>query len=389
MDSVNSSVLKNAIVAGSSGSKKPSVVYVDVGVDDFRKWCDFVERIAEGHQDRRCPWVFRGQSDASWQITSSFDRVLNPKGFYSAEYELDRIEQELLDIEDQSFSDFRSQIILLPDSDKYINNTMVSWFALVRHYGVPKRLIDFTRNPFVALYFAVDNGCDDYSICMANVFNTGNCKTRGEVGSSQSWMEIMQENRMVAEGIWNSSASAICMQKAADRSVVFLELETSEENKRIKAQEGLFMMPMLLSVPSCSFAEYLLNIPAFDRMKRFKLDYDDRMSQCYVNCSWRNCLCRSSEADEDLKRIRFSDFMEHWDLLSTMSCTIFRFNKETRRTAIREGLQERDVMPRRLFPAVKFACKIEQIAKTIALEIKAKESPIIAPFCYHNKLART
>ena len=87
--------------------------------------------------------------------------------------------------------------------------------------------------------------------------------------------------------------------------------------------------------------------------------------------------------------IGFSDFMEHWDLLSTMSCTIFRFNKETRRTAIREGLQERDVMPRRLFPAVKFACKIEQIAKTIALEIKAKESPIIAPFCYHNKLART
>jgi hypothetical protein len=145
MDSDNSNVIKNAVVAGSSVCKKPSVVYVDVGVDDFRKWCDFVERIAEGHQDRRCPWVFRGQSDASWQITSSLDRVLNPKGFYSAEYELDRIEQELLDIENQSFSDFRSQIILLPDSDKYIKNTMISWFALMQHYGVPTRLIDFTE----------------------------------------------------------------------------------------------------------------------------------------------------------------------------------------------------------------------------------------------------
>jgi hypothetical protein len=36
-------------------------------------------------------------------------------------------------------------------------STRLEWLAVMQHYGVPTRLIDLTRSPFIALYFAVRN----------------------------------------------------------------------------------------------------------------------------------------------------------------------------------------------------------------------------------------
>ena len=45
----------------------------------------------------------------------------------------------------------------------FIPRNDFEWMAVAQHSGMPTRLLDWTYNPLVAMYFAVENDCDTYS----------------------------------------------------------------------------------------------------------------------------------------------------------------------------------------------------------------------------------
>lgn len=182
------------------------------------KWEDF-DREIEKMLYRA--WLFRGQSNAKWDIKSSLYRlfqdvqpiVTSHKGrkrrFVRDEYEKILIKQ------------FQTNAHLylnaLPDK---LNN--VEWLAIMQHYGAPTRLIDTTFSPHVAAYFALEQGSED---CCVYAFKHARFCEMDEAS-----LNLKDYKKRIFEG-----------HKGEESFLVPYEPEMA--NERIVAQQGCFLIP--------------------------------------------------------------------------------------------------------------------------------------------------
>jgi hypothetical protein len=90
-------------------------------------------------------WLCRGQSAPYRNLVSSIERKPRQK--------LSRAEK--LSLERQSIDIFRSTARFFADQgEKDALNEDIAALMVLQHYGVPTRLLDWSRSPFVAAYFA-------------------------------------------------------------------------------------------------------------------------------------------------------------------------------------------------------------------------------------------
>ena len=116
-------------------------------------------------------WVFRGHASSNWRLTNTLERqykslfqesfdekikcMKNAKSALRKYYsrsdgfvinKLEIIEKRLID-------GFKKNI----GEDCAQDSSMVKYMALMQHYGLPTRLLDFSRSPSIALFFALCN----------------------------------------------------------------------------------------------------------------------------------------------------------------------------------------------------------------------------------------
>lgn len=95
---------------------------------------------------------FRGQADASWELKPSAGRSIEQGGLYDSS---------------KSHDDFyQTESVLLQrfkrDGYPFVQRVLTDWEAITlgQHHNLPTRLLDWTSNPLVAVFFAAESHPD-------------------------------------------------------------------------------------------------------------------------------------------------------------------------------------------------------------------------------------
>jgi hypothetical protein len=110
-------------------------------------WSQF-HRHASRAAGQGLPVLFRGEPKSDWTLIPSIARDTQAA-----------MHADVSPLEDALLRDFRLAVAPILEVDP---SSEMEWLFLAQHYGVPTRLLDWTTNPMVALFFAVEahDNCD-------------------------------------------------------------------------------------------------------------------------------------------------------------------------------------------------------------------------------------
>lgn len=116
-------------------------------------WAEF-----NGYIAGRDGWAFRGQSDASWPLLSALPRRL---------LHIDVPPAQWRQREERATRIFRRKAHVY-FADRAVLDDDLRCLAIMQHHGAPTRLLDFTKSPFVAAFFALEQAPGDAAVYALN-----------------------------------------------------------------------------------------------------------------------------------------------------------------------------------------------------------------------------
>lgn len=179
--------------------------------------------------------IFRGQSDATWPLSSSLQRLLAGTDF---EENISNTEFWFL----RAFKQRARQYLQSVPNESDI----VGWLSLMQHHGTPTRLVDFTHSFYVACYFALINTKSDSAIWAIDhdwlidighkVFNIKRGDLRDE------WEDNVYRETNVLLGKLLATAGAT--EGYEKMPLGASSVEPSQHHQRLGTQQGLFVVPL-------------------------------------------------------------------------------------------------------------------------------------------------
>jgi hypothetical protein len=183
----------------------------------FSTWNDY-RRFVDELSDN---WVFRGQAAAEWGLVTAIERtdfIRHNKG-----------------IEVDFLAEFQRGARNYLNKDE-IPEHLIEWLALMQHHGAPTRLLDFTKSPYIAAYFAFEqNGVADDGPMSIWAMNIQYLRTRALEGLSKYYGPELEESR----GLINE---ALFQKIFYDNSCsLIFPVEPFRMNRRYSLQQSIFV----------------------------------------------------------------------------------------------------------------------------------------------------
>lgn len=147
------------------------MAYVEqFSIDSLGNYVDTLDKIHERQaHEGKAPFLwYRGHGDKSWELVPKVQR-----GFSGEDEALFRRERGYT-------NDFQSRAKLFYHAAPPLDD-FSSWLTLMQHYGLPTRLLDWSRSPLIALFFALsDPDTKDKDACIW-ILNPGRLNASQEI----------------------------------------------------------------------------------------------------------------------------------------------------------------------------------------------------------------
>lgn len=167
-------------------------------------------------------FVFRGQSDQSWQLSTKIERICLSNKYPTV---------VLKSSETYILREFQRRghhfIANPPDVDNRLE-----WLSLLQHYGGPTRLLDFTESIYIAAFFAMESAVKNSAIWALNEEYLWQ-HTDNVVKENETHYDLEKRGRDVVEkNILGEHSKKVVMMAKPERL-----------NERISVQQGVFVIP--------------------------------------------------------------------------------------------------------------------------------------------------
>ncbi|BCS33662.1 hypothetical protein TBR22_A28890 [Luteitalea sp. TBR-22] len=180
-------------------------------------------------------WVFRGHAGASWPLATALERA------DSADRAAD--EWRMID-------HFRRRAALhLPPQLQLTDEDVFGWMALMQHYGAPTRLLDVTRSPYVAAFFALEEPeCGDETDAAIWCIDTRACAAQAASAVEGHWGLAPDEAARMVTHEHGALVRRLVSPPGCCIPVVF-PVEPWRFDPRQSAQQACFLCPGDVSRP--------------------------------------------------------------------------------------------------------------------------------------------
>lgn len=195
-------------------------------------------------------WVFRGVSNISYGLLNSLERELNSNHYWA---------MKPAEAERFLIKEYKKR------AHHYVHDlsretSEIEWLALMQHHGAPTRLLDWTRSPYVALFFALRGAYSSRENPAVWILNIGYC----------TWVarEAFRKALSLEEAPSPDDLFSLSLEKTLP--VVF-PIEPLRANARLAIQQGVLLYPGDVAK---SFDENLSGCVGRDDLVRFEIVRD-------------------------------------------------------------------------------------------------------------------